>query len=385
MAISFFGKKPGADQRARGGTAGGKPAPRSELSTLDFSGAGDIGRALAQCADKVEVLEGGDALLAVAEEAAMLFANGNDVEAASVLEAALDGAVGEEAGEGLWLMLLDLHRLAGERPRFDQRSAAYAGRFEKSSPSWEDLSVAPPAPEAGAIPCVTLNGTLSGQAAQQFGKLVDFARGNGGVRLDLGRLRGADDIGCEILRSTLAELRRERIGFELLNCGHLAGMLGGQLACGRRERQASWKLLFDLLQCAGEFDRFEELAIDYAITFEESPPSWETPSVANAVAPSKRDAAVRPDNDFRLAGDITASEQGQLRKLAAFAAERAMVDVDCSRLRRVDFVSAGIFFNILATLRSQGKLVVFRHVNNMVAALLRVMGVDQVAQIVTRR
>ena len=57
MAISFFGKKPGADQRARAGTAGGKPAPRSELSTLDFSGAGDIGRALAQCADKVEVLE----------------------------------------------------------------------------------------------------------------------------------------------------------------------------------------------------------------------------------------------------------------------------------------------------------------------------------------
>ena len=161
-------------------------------------------------------------------------------------------------------------------------------------------------------------------------------------------------------------------------------MLGNQLACGRRERQASWKLLFDLLQCAGEFDRFEELAIDYAITFEESPPSWETPSVANAVAPSKRDAAVRPDNDFRLTGTSPPANRAAAQ-LAAFAAERAMVDVDCSRLRRWTSVSAGIFFNILATLRSQGKLVVFRHVNNMVAALLRVMGVDQVAQIVTRR
>ncbi|MEZ5612893.1 STAS domain-containing protein [Cognatazoarcus halotolerans] len=385
MAISFFGKKPGTDERAKPAAASGKSAPRSELSTLDFSGAGDVGRALAQCADKVEVLEGGDALLAVAEEAAMLFANGNDVEAAAVLDAALDGAVGEEAGEGLWLMLLDLHRLAGERARFDQRSAAYAARFEKSSPSWEDLSVAAPAPAAGVVPCVTLSGSLSGQAAQQFGKLVEFARGNGGVRLDLGRLRGADDLGCQILRKTLAEMKRERIDFELLNCGHLADMLGGQLSCGRRERQESWKLLFDLLQRAGEFDRFEELAIDYAITFEESPPSWEAPSGEQTGDRVKLAAAVRPDSDFMLEGDITANEQGQLRRLAAFAAERAMVDVDCSRLRRVDFVSAGAFFNILATLRAQGKLVVFRHVNNMVAALLRVMGVDQVAQIVTRR
>lgn len=385
MAISFFGKKPGANQPPRQAAAGAKPGPRSELSTLDFSGAGDVARALAQCADKVEVLEGGEALLAVADEAAMLFANGNDVEAAAVLEAALDGAVGEEAGEGLWLMLLDLHRLAGERQRFDQRGAAYAARFEKSSPSWEDLSVPGPAPAPDVIPCVTLNGSLSSQAAQQFGKLVEFARSNGGVRLDLGRLRGADDVGCQILRKTLAEMKRERIAFELLNAAHLANMLAGQLACGRRERQESWKLLFDLLQCVGEFDRFEEFAIDYAITFEESPPSWEAPSVVQADALSKLEAAVRPDCNLRFEGEITANSQDQVRKLASFAAERSLVDVDCSRLRRVDFSSAGTIFNILATLRGQGKLVVFRHVNNMVAALLRVMGVDQVAQIVARR
>ena len=93
---------------------------------------------------------------------------------------------------------------------------------------------------------------------------------------------------------------------------------------------------------------------------------------------------LRLDERRREAVAVAPSSR-QIKDAAAFAAERAMVDVDCSRLRRVDFVSAGIFFNILATLRSQGKLVVFRHVNNMVAALLRVMGVDQVAQIVTRR
>jgi len=50
----------------------------------------------------------------------------------------------------------------------------------------------------------------------------------------------------------------------------------------------------------------------------------------------------------------------------------------------MDFVSAGTLFNILATLQAQGKLVVLHKVNAMVAALLRVMGVDQVAQVTLR-
>ena len=44
-----------------------KSGPPSELSSLDFTGGGDAW-ALAQCAEKVQVLEGGDALMAVIAE-----------------------------------------------------------------------------------------------------------------------------------------------------------------------------------------------------------------------------------------------------------------------------------------------------------------------------
>ena len=119
----------GNQRKSEDGGSRKKSGPPSELSSLDFTGGGDAW-ALAQCAEKVQVLEGGDALMAVAEEASMLFASGQDEEAAQVLEATLDGAVGDEAGEGLWLMLLDLHRLAGDRQRFDQRGATYSARFD---------------------------------------------------------------------------------------------------------------------------------------------------------------------------------------------------------------------------------------------------------------
>ena len=56
---------------------------------------------------------------------------------------------------------------------------------------------------------------------------------------------------------------------------------------------------------------------------------------------------------------------------------------DC-RLRRMDFVSAGTLFNIVSQLHTQGRLVVFKNVNSMVAALMQVMGLHQVARIELR-
>ena len=64
--------------------------------------------------------------------------------------------------------------------------------------------------------------------------------------------------------------------------------------------------------------------------------------------------------------------------------DRTKVEIDCGRLRRMDFVSAGTLFNIVSQLHTQGRLVVFKNVNSMVAALMQVMGLHQVARIELR-
>lgn len=145
-----------------------------------------------------------------------------------------------------------------------------------------------------------------------------------------------------------------------------------------------WLLMLELLQHTGEHERFEQLAVDYAITFEESPPSWEAREQPQpTMATTRQDDT--PDHDaVSLEGELTSANSESIRKLAAYASSRQAVEVDCSRLKRLDFVSAGTLFNILATLQAQGKLVTLQGVNAMVAALLRVMGVDQVAQVTLR-
>ena len=366
--------------------AGAGKGPRSELSTLDFGAAGgDVARALAECAGKIEVQEGGDAFAAVAEDAAVLYANGqNDLAAQALGEFVTGLAPGQ--GEPMWLMLLDLYKLTGKRAEFDECVIAYARSFEKSPPPW-DVSDAPAsAGGAPAAPAVALGTALTDQVAKQFERVREAGRKSGAVRIDLSRLRSADEAGCALLRTLIADLKAASVTIRLSGASTVANMLGGQVVAGRRENQQMWLLLLDMLQQTDEIERFEEVALDYAITFEESPPSWEPKAVAELVSTtSELASAVQMDEGFVFEGEVMGANAEPLRQLAAYAAERNHVEVDCARLRRLDFVCAGSLFNVLAQLQGQGKLVVLKNVNAMVAALLRVMGVDQVARLQLRR
>jgi ABC-type transporter Mla MlaB component len=384
--MAFFGKKSESNAPPPKPASPGQEADarKPELSTLDFTAGGDMGRALANAAGAMEVQEVSSGMSAAAEEAAVLYANGSVQQAEQVLGGVLEVPDASHVGEGLWMMLLDLYRLTGQRERFEAKVIDYATRFEKSPPPWVDLSGQAERRASGAPPLVNLAGNLSGQVAQQFGQIEIIGRKSGAIRIDLGKLRGVDDAGCTLLWTTVTKLAAAKVKVSFINCGQTLGLLEGRLAAGRAECQDGWLLLLELLQHAGEHDRFEQWAVDYAITFEVSPPSWEgraQPAPAAAVAGKP---AAGSGDPACLEGELTSATPDVLRRLAARASEVGSLDVDCTRLRRIDFVSAGTLFNILAALRGQGKLVVLHNVNAMVAALLRVMSVDQVAQVELR-
>ncbi|HRP22477.1 STAS domain-containing protein [Thauera sp.] len=388
MALPFFGKKPTSAEPLAGGVerahaADGAPPP-TELSGLDFS-ATDHGRGLARAAGLVEVQEVGSGIGAAFEEAAVLYANGNDGEALALLEAMVDGEHAE-VGEGVWLMLLDLYRLAGNKQGFESRVLDYATRFERSPPPWVDLSAAGGRARSGLPPLINLTGQLTAQAEKQFQQVAALGRRSGAVRLDVGRVRGVDDAGCGVWRRLLGDLAADRVKVTLLSVEPLAEILGKRLVVGKAQERDTWLMLLELLQYADDQARFENLAVDYAVTFEESPPSWECRGATAALreAPTPALATTEPDG-FCFEGELSGTSSDTLKRLASFAADRRQVRIDCARLRRIDFVCAGTLFNILATLQAQGKLVSLVNVNAMVAALLRVMSVDQVAHVTLRQ
>jgi anti-anti-sigma regulatory factor len=73
------------------------------------------------------------------------------------------------------------------------------------------------------------------------------------------------------------------------------------------------------------------------------------------------------------------------RQLIDFSTSHDQVVIDCSALKRMDFVSAGMFLNTLTNLQITGKTVMIRRPNQLVLGLFGVLGINQVAQIERRK
>ncbi len=381
MVLPFFGKKPGSGSS----TKASDNSLGETTTSLEFTHAGSVGRSLAAAADKIQVVEVSVEDVAAIEEAAVLYANANESGAKAVLEEALEG--GNKRSDRLWRMLFDLYRLTGDRPSFESRGVVFAQLFEKSPPIWDEATpvAAAPAVPKDAAPAVNLSGNLSGNARAQFEQLARIGAKTGKLRIELSRLKGIDETGATLLSDTIDALRRAKVTVGLLGARQALSLIEPHIKVGEPGGRAYWLCALAMLQQLGEQEKFEDMAINFAITFEESPPSWDPPEILQPpveVAP----VAVRPEEPAPLAGFVMDGVIGGpqpeiLRKLAVYASEHDAVEINASGLKRLEFVSAGSLFNQFATFRTQGKLTVIRHPNEMVAALMRVMGIDQVAEI----
>jgi ABC-type transporter Mla MlaB component len=357
------------------GAGNGSAPPKTDLSALDFSNSQGT----------IEVTEIATGIGVVYEEAAVLYANGNDRDAEQLLSAVFDDPTAT-VGEGLWMMLLDLYRLTGQRDRFDTRVIDYARRFERSPPAWEDLSVQPAKRSTEAAALMNLPAALIAQSAQQLQQICVIGRKSGTLRVDLGRARSIDDQGCALVKQTLERLAADRVKLTVFNASRLVDLLSPKVKPGQAENRDYWMLMLEMLKYTGECSRFEDLAVDYAVTFEESPPSWESKQPLPGEEQSAADEGFsgRGEEEFFFDNELTGSSNEVIRKLDEFASTRQVVVIDCGQLRRVDFVAAGTLFNALASFQARGKIVQLHRVNAMVGALMRVMSIDQVAQVMLR-
>lgn len=407
MAFSFFGKKnpPPAKSRVaardttvpRAGAevmsqpaATPKPAqpPRSDIPPRNVGievGISQAGGAKADGLSKIELVEGGDGVHPAVEEAAILYANGNDPQALQTLEAAVMHNDLGQSGEQIWFMLFDIYQVLGKQEAFDSRAVDYAVKFDKSPPTWSGPGTAAASGAAGSIPLAALGPGLDRTSEKQFEMLARMISKAESVRVDVGRVKSADDRGCGGLLEVLRVARKAKREVIMQNAATLTRVLEARIATGKRENPNVWLLLLELYQQQGLQDKFDECALNYAITFEVSPPSWEPlrPKAKPAAVAATPVAATT--GAFALQGELSGASTNILQGLKDYAREQSLIVIDLAQLRRIDFVCAGNLLNVLFGIVASGKSVRMTGASALVVALLNAVGISQVVTVERRR
>lgn len=312
------------------------------------------------------------------EQAAVLFANSQDSAARSVLESSARAHTGD-AAERLWRMLLDLLQVLGDRPAFEKLGMEFSQITEKSPPSWRD-EVQPAAKEASGQSSVVLQGVIAGSDSPAIAKLREAVDKKLPMQVNLGKLVSLDDLAAGVLFDLFRKARKLGLTITLEGADGMIERLEGRLSPDQREYEKGWLLLLELYQLLGLQDKFEEKAVDYAIAFEVSPPSWEIIKAGKVKAVK---VELEPmDVSYAITGEC---KNCRFEDLQAFLDVNDHPVIDCAKLKRLDFTSAGTLRNILEPFHKKGKEITIRHPHHLVAELMNIVGINAVAKIIVTK
>jgi len=320
-------------------------------------------------------------------EAAELYAAGKELDAMRRLESAIKS--GEDLGEAelrAWGGLFDLLQVLGRRPAFDALALTFARRFEKSPPAWiapaDEQNTA--AETSGGRAHVSLSGMLDAGVGEVLKQAMKLAATSTLVRLDVAKLTDADNSGATLLMRAIAALKRAKKEFVFGSPEHLAQIIASKLVPGERCDEEMWLLLLELHQQAFRQDAFEEAAVNYAITFEVSPPSWEPLSERHDEPPPTALSPPPKAEGFTLHDQLLGADVSAFAPLEAVLAGRDEFDIDARKLVRIDGTSARTLLEVLTRLNAGGKRLRIVGLSTLVAAFLETQGFAEVAELHAR-
>ncbi len=370
MALPFFrkdNKSPNPVQKpAKASAPAIEPQSTETMMTMDMGAGGIV------------VEETSGAPQSPVDEAAILYAS-NQVDMAERLLKDILTTSDRRA----WLMLFDLYCIQSREKDFEHLALDYAVRFETSPPVWHKTngngaSTAKAQPEQATS--LELPGLLDKKAVATLKEAIDATDKKAVVGINFSRIELVDESGAEECAKILSSALKAKRKLQVSGVDRFIALLL-DLNRATHSRAVHWLLLLELYQTLGQQEPFEDLAVDYAVRFEVSPPSWNEVQAAVVVqAP-----AVEPADDaLQLSGEITPSNDSMLLQLGSYAATHNIVLVDLSKVTRVDYGSVSQLISVLMQCLGSGKAITLRGHNALIHELFRVMGIDQLAQLIPR-
>lgn len=356
------------------------------------------------------------------EEASIRFANGDDAGAEAGLMEVLAPTGPRIDHDETWLTLFDLYRATGQQERFETAAIDFAGRFGRSAPQWLSIPEAvgrmsaPATPGGGgkAVANWTAPATLGTQSIAAMNAALQKAAAP--WKLSWVKLNAIDEAAIEPLTRQFTQWASQPVQLRFIGADNLERVLKEATPSGDKGvNPAWWKLRMEVLRVTHRPDEFELVALDYCVTYEVSPPSWESarceykPLQADGsdvagqtiVGEAYRDSlssglgygdtataglSSQMSNiaTVELAGQILGDATEALELLESKTRGADIIVISCSRLIRIDFSAAGTLLNWVTAHQVEGRQVQFVEVHRLVAAFFNVIGISEHARVIAR-
>jgi ABC-type transporter Mla MlaB component len=369
------------------------------------------------------------------DEAVIAFANADfDQCERCLLDLVHPGAARHDLQE-TWLVLFDLYRTLDLPHKFDSLTVSFAQKFGVSAPQWYSLpqkvalflarknNAGPntaPAPmyedtspstdiELEALQGTRLEGwvappNLDQEAISQL--RIEVLQMPRPWTMDWSHVKQVSPEGAAHLGHLMRLWSREAQELIWIGVDHLLHVLGDQSPTGVRDADpAFWMLRLDMLKLANRPVQFDEVAIDYCVTYELSPPSWEPSACrvrlqADNISPHSRplshvseittsfvESELHNEIEFvqvaslNLSGQLVGDIGQTLSQLDDQLSASVTLEIDCEHLLRVDFIAAGDLLNWVLARRSEDREVVFLNPHRLIALFFGAMGITEHARV----
>jgi hypothetical protein len=354
------------------------------------------------------------------DEAVIAFANADFGQCEEALQRVTQYG-GERAQHAeTWLVLFDLYRATGQQQNFESLAVEYAQRFGWSAPQWYSLPklVAEAKNDEPFSPAgiSTRDQGDIGWICPEHLDIEAVARlGSHTLQMPLPwifewkHLQRVDAEAAMHLAGLFRNWATQALELRWMTGEQLFSVLAEAAPSGVRDADpAFWLTRLEALRLANRVDQFDEAAIEYCITYEVSPPSWEptrckvyvsgsshstrSPSLSMISEVSRfmesgllDDLGAVEVAHAELSGQLVGDIGTTLMRLQGELGKAPVISVSCARLIRVDFIAAGDLLNWVLTRKSEGRSVLFIDAHRLVALFFGAMGINEHAKVQVRK
>jgi len=343
------------------------------------------------------------------QDAAIRFADGDEDGAEAALLAVMQATdASADAADACATALLDLYRATDQATSFEEVAIEYAQRFGRSAPEWFSVpDRLRRAAAASAVVTTVATGSASAAGwecpmelalpAVQMVRTTQSSATARHVRWDA--LRTIHPEAAQALKELFTEWATLPLDLHFSGAEVLNNVLQAATPSDQPDTDPLWwHLRLEALRIQGRQEDFENVALDYCVVYEVSPPSWlEADCTFVHESEGSTTAQMQPGSDsgfapldvtpepstklLELRGEIQGDADQILQDLLAEVRPGDPMVISLALVIRVDFPAAASILNWLVAHQSTTGRVQFVHVPRLVAAFFEVMGITGVADI----